>query len=124
MIDITEFLDQYRNSITVRYGNGCVFVALPFFHVGSDESIALRFSQTDDGRPIITDCGTTKDHLELMDIKLETYREKLNAIKERFGIEENNGAFIMEMPTNSLNFVEMSIGYFIQAISIIANIDL
>lgn len=124
MMDITELLDQYRNSINVRYGNGCVFVAPPFFHVGGDESIALRFSQTKDGRPIITDCGTTKDHLELKDINIEKYREKLNAIKKRFGIEENDGVFIMEMPTNSLNFVEISIGYFIQAISIIANIDL
>lgn len=123
-MDITELLDQYRNSITVRYGNDCAFVALPFYHIDGDESIALRFSQTEDGIPIITDCVTTKDHLELMDIKMENYREKLNAIKERFGIEEKNGTFIVEMPTNRLDFVITNLGYFIQAISIIANIDL
>ena len=124
MINITEFLDRYRADISVRYGNGCVFIALPFYHVGSNESIALRFSETKDGRPVITDCGTTKDHLELTDIQIENYREKLNAIKERFYIEEDNGAFIMEMPTDSIEYVKMHLGYFIQAISIIANIDL
>ena len=124
MIDITEFLDQYRNSVSVRYGNDCVFVAPPFFHIGGDESIALRFSLTKDGRPVITDCGTTKDCLDLMDINLKNYREKLNAIEERFGIKEDNGAFVMEMPTASPDFVQKHLGYFIQAISIIANIDL
>ena len=84
----------------------------------------MRFSETENGRPIVTDCGTTRDYLELMDIDLKKYREKLNAIKERFGIEEEDGAFIMTMPTNSLSYVQRSLGYFIQAISIIANIDL
>lgn len=124
MIDIAELLDNYRKDITIRYGHGGVFVTPPFYHVKSDESIALRFSETEDGRPVITDCGTTKDYLELMDIRLEDYREKLDAIKKRFFIEEENGAFVMEMPTNSLEFVKIHLGYFIQAISIIANIDL
>ena len=64
------------------------------------------------------------DYLELKDIRIENYREKLDAIKERFFIEENNGAFVMTMPTNSLVYVQNHLGYFIQAISIIANIDL
>ncbi len=124
MIDIAELLDQYRKDITVRNNGDAVFIALPFYHIDSDESIALRFSETEDGRPVISDCGTTMDYLELKDIRIENYREKLDAIKERFFIEENNGAFVMTMPTNSLVYVQNHLGYFIQAISIIANIDL
>ena len=124
MIDIEKFLDEYREDITVRYGDGKVFITPPFYHVESYDSIALRFSETEDGRPVITDCRTTRNYLESMDINIAAYREKLNAIKERFCIEEENGAFIMTMPTNSPNYVKRSLGYFIQAISIIANIDL
>ena len=124
MIDIEKLLDQYREDITVRSGNSGVFIAPPFYHLESNDSIALKFSETEDGRPIITDCGTTKDYLDLMNINLKDYREKLNAIKKRFWLEEENGAFIMTIPTNSLPYVINHIGYFIQAISIIANIDL
>lgn len=124
MIDIEKLLEGYVDDITVRRREGYVIIALPFYHLESDESIALKFSETEDGRPIVTDCGTTIDYLELRDINLKDYREKLDAIKERFFLEEKDGAFIMTMPTNSDIMVRNHLGYFIQAISVIANIDL
>lgn len=124
MLDIEQLIEQFGKDITVRHENGAVFVTPSFYHVDSDESIALRFTQTTDGRPVITDCGTTTDYLRLRDINLENYREKLDAIKERFWIGEENGAFVMELPTDSLPFVTIHLGYFIQAICVIANIDL
>ena len=125
MIDIEKLLDRYREDITVRRSeNGYVIVAPPFYHLESNDSIALKFSETEDGRPVITDCGTTRDYLELMEIDLKDYREKLDAVKKRFWLEEENGAFIMTVPTNDPLYVMNHIGYFIQAISIIANIDL
>lgn len=124
MTDIKKLIADYSDSIRIRQNGEFIFVTPPFFHIKSDESIALRFSQTEDGRPIITDCGTTKDYLDMIDIDIENYREKLNTIKQRFFIEEENGAFKMTMPTDSLNSVKAHLGYFIQAISIIANIDL
>ena len=42
MIDIAELLDQYRKDITVRNNGDAVFIALPFYHIDSDESIALQ----------------------------------------------------------------------------------
>ena len=125
MIDIEKLTEEYFKSVTIRHRDGCVFATPPFFHIESDESIALRFSETEDGRPIVTDCGTTRDYLEITDINLKNYQDKLNAIKERFFIEEDeNGAFYTVIPTASLNRVKVFLGYFIQAISIIANIDL
>ncbi len=124
MMDIEKLLDEYRERTTIRRSGEYVFVTPPFFHLESDDSIALRFSEKADGRPVLTDCGTTKDYLDIREISLKKYREKLDAIMKRFGIKEENGAFVMEMPTNSPLHVERNLGCFIQAISIIANIDL
>lgn len=124
MFDVKELIEEFTKSIRVKEYDDHAFVTPHFFHIDSDESIALRFSQTEDGRPIVTDCGTTRDYLEIMDINLKNYSEKLQAIKERFFIEEDDGAFIMTIPTNSRLMVLNYLGYFIQAISIIANIDL
>lgn len=125
MIDIKELIDGYFKSAIIRDRGDYIIVTPHFFHIESDESIALKFSQTEDGRPVITDCGTTKDYLEITNINIKDYREKLETIKERFFIEEDeNGAFFMIMPTDSLPAAYNYIGYFIQAISIIANIDL
>lgn len=124
MIDITQLIEDYAQSIRVRQSGEYIFVTPPFFHIEGDESIALRFSETEDGRPVITDCGTTADYLDLRSINIENYREKLDKIKKRFFLEEENSAFKITLPTDSLNYVKKSLGYFIQAISIIANIDL
>ncbi len=124
MIDIEQLISEYFKSIKIRRDGDFIYVAPPFFHVESDESIALRFSNTPDGRPVVTDCGTTRDYLELNDINIEDHRAKLNAVKERFFIDEDGGAFVMTMPTDSINSVKRHLGYFIQGISLIANIDL
>ena len=124
MINIEELAEEFFKSITVRNKDKYSIVTPLFFHIDSDESVALKFSETEDGRPIVTDCGTTKDYLEIKYINLKNYQEKLNAIKERFFIEEDDGVFIMTMPTDSLVSVKNHLGYFIQAISLIANIDL
>ena len=124
MINIEKLLGEYSKSIKIRHEGDFIFVTLPFYHIESDESIALRFSETEDGRPIVTDCGTTRDYLEVTDVDMKNYRKKLKAIKERFFIEEEDGVFFMTMPTDRLISVKNHLGYFIQALSLIANIDL
>ena len=126
MFDVEELVKKYFEATRIRKEGEYTFVTPHFFHIENDESIALRFSETEDGRPVITDCGTTRDYLELMYINPDgnKYKEKLAAIKERFFLEEEDGAFVMTIPTTSHLQVLNYIGYFIQAISIIANIDL
>lgn len=124
MIDVKQLIDEYCKSLTVREKADYTLVTPLFFHIESDESIVLKFSENEDGIPRITDCGTTIDYLEQREISIEKYREKLNAIKERFFIEEKDGTFFMLIPTRSLQTVGKYVGYFIQAISVIANIDL
>ena len=127
MFDVKEFVEEYFKATRVKERDGYTIVTPHFFHIDSDESIALKFSETEDGRPILTDCGTTRDYLELSYINLSDskYKAKLDAIKERFFVEEDeDGALVMTIPTTSPLMVMNYIGYFIQAISIIANIDL
>lgn len=124
MIDVKKLIEEYCKNVTVREKENYVLVTPPFFHIENDESIALKFTEAEDGRPVITDCGTTGDYLEGRDINLGKYREKLDAIKERFFIEERDGAFVMAIPTLDYRHAGVYVGYFIQAISVIANIDL
>ena len=124
MIDVKKLIEDYANTIRIRENGDHVFATPSFFHIENDESIALRFSETEDGKTVITDCGTTRDYLELMYINLKDYREKLEAIKQRFFIEEEDGAFVMTIPSSDIHRINVYIGYFIQAVSVIANIDL
>ena len=124
MIDVKQLVEEYSKSMRIRQEGDVIFLTPPFFHIESDESIALKFSKTEDGLPVISDCGTTVDYLELRDIDIERYRGKLDKIKKRFFLEKENGAFTTTLPTDSMNYVKRAVGYFIQAICVIANIDL
>lgn len=124
MFEVKQLIEQYHKDVTVKEKDKCTLVTPPFFHIESDESIALKFSQAEDGRPVISDCGTTMDYLEVRGVDIEKYRERLDAVKARFFIEEENGVFRMAIPTNDLQHAEVYVGYFIQALSVIANIDL
>lgn len=124
MLDIEKLIQGYHESVRIKKNGEYVYVTPPFFHIDGDESIALRFSEDSDGCTIIGDCGTTLDCLGLSYINPNDYREKLEAIKERFFIREEDGEFVMAVPTENLQMARKYLGYFIQAISLIANIDL
>lgn len=124
MFEVKQLIEQYRKDVTIKEKEKYTLVTPPFFHIENDESIALKFSQAEDGSPVISDCGTTMDCLEIKGVDINKYRERLNAVKARFFIEEEDGVFRMAIPTNDLQHAEVYVGYFIQAISIIANIDL
>lgn len=124
MINVKQLLEVGYNSITVREKGDYVTITPTFFHIENDESIALRFSETEDDRTLVTDMGTTKDYLEIMNININKYQDKLNTIKERFYLTEQDGVFMMAIPSKDLLTINKYLGYFIQAISLIANIDL
>ena len=124
MIDIERTLDLYRKDTTVRYGNGCTFISLPFFHTKSDDSIVIKVSENADGLPVFSDCRTTVEYLEERDVELADYSERLEKITRRFGLIRDENVFRMTVPSADDIYVELYLGYFIQALSIIANIDL
>ena len=124
MIDIEKILDRYRKSTTVRYGSDCIFVSFPFFYTKSDESIIIKISENENGLPVFSDCHTTEDYLELRDVELTDYSERLVKIIRQFGLVHDGNVFRMTVPSLDDIYVELYLGYFIQALSIIAHIDL
>lgn len=124
MINIEKFLDEYRDNIIVNYYNDDVFIALPFFHTKSDESIMIKISENENGLPVFSDCHTTEDYLELRNVELTNYSERLEKIIKRFGLVHDENVFRMIVPTIDDFYIKIYFGYFIQALSIIANIDL
>ena len=124
MIDVKKMLDLYRKNTTVQYGNDCIFIALPFFHTKSDESILIKVCENEDGLPVFSDCHTTVDYLEERDVSLADYAERLEKAIRRFGLIQDENVFRMTVPSTDDTYVELYLGYFIQALSVIANIDL
>ena len=124
MIDIEKILDLYRKNTTIRHGNDSIFVTLPFFYTKSDESILIKITENEEGLPVFSDCHTTEDYLELRDVELSDYSERLKKIIKRFGLVHDENVFRMTVPSLDDIYIELYLGYFIQALSIIANIDL
>ena len=124
MIDIENFLDLYRKDTTVKYGNNCIFIALPFFYPKTDESISIKITENDDGLLVLSDCHTAEDYLELRDVELTDYSERLQKIIRQYSLIHDGNVFRMTVPCLDKIYIEIYLGYFIQAITLIANIDL
>lgn len=103
--------------------NGSIFVISSFFFPGSDESLALCINQIEDGRYLLSDCGSTVDYLEIEDVDLASYQENLKRILERFNVTFDGKVFRKTTGSDSEVSLKLCLGYFIQALSLIANID-
>ena len=124
MIDVERLLDLYRKNTTVNCGDGCIFITPPFFHTKSDDSITIKVSESDGGLPVFSDCHTTIDYLEERDIYISDHDKRLQKIIRRFGLTMDKNVFRLQVPSTDDTYVELYLGYFIQALSVIANIDL
>lgn len=125
-MDIEKVVDQYKELTTVRRSSegDAHFIALPFFYPDYDESIAIKVTVQDDGRPLFSDCHTTFDYLEDRDIELDDYREKLDRIMKNYGLILDGNVFRMPVPSDDDGVVKCYLGYFVQALTLIARIDL
>ena len=123
-MNVEEFLDMYRKHMITKEGEDFAIIGLPFFHLGHPDGIALRFNYQH-GQLSISDCHTTIDYLEDNDIDLDDYQDKLAAIMRRFNVFLDGNVFrkIIYDADNHINLCT-GIGYFIEAISLIAHIDL
>lgn len=123
-MDINKILDNYRNDIRYREFDGKYIVALPIFFPGSHNSIAIRLEADTQGRPSISDCHTTLDYLDEMGVDINKYSSKLEKIMTRYGLVQNDREFTLNVPTDNEDYLTKYLGYFVQAISLIANIDM
>ncbi|MCM1534155.1 MAG: hypothetical protein NC099_05835 [Corallococcus sp.] len=132
MINIESFLDDIRKSVHIGAGDNARFFAWTFFYLGSDESIAIRVTEDDEGCVVFSDCHTTADYLEARDIDLNDRRDVLDRIVKRFGLIKDGNVFRMKIPVMSGEIgqadadyrLRLYLGYFIQALTLVAYIDL
>lgn len=121
MTDIRKILETYGR---IEERNGSFFIINSFFFLGSDESVSLRINETEDGSFILSDCGSTMDYLEIEDINIADYEESLRAILNRYNITFDSGVFQKVTGSNTEFSLKLSLGYFIQGLTLIANIDM
>lgn len=94
---------------------------LPVFHLGHPDGIAIRLARKN-GELTVSDCRTTTDYLYADNIDLDDYRDKLERIMNKFDVTRDGEVFRKIIHNHVDPFRE--IGYFMEAISLIANIDL
>lgn len=125
MIDLIEIIKDFTAHVSARASEGGArYYSVPFFHYGSDESIAIKVSELSDGRPVVTDCGTTYDYWEMNDIAPARYENRINAVMEKFGLTRDGKVFSMVINGVSPLFVRDSLSDFLSALCILAHIDL
>ncbi len=123
-MDISKIIEDYKARTHVNKEGDYYYLIMPFFHKESSDSIRLRFFE-ENGELYISDCGDTAEYLDIMYIDIEEYRDTIEKIKERFELTEGKyHEFIMHFPSDQVISIEMYLGYFIQALSLIANVDI
>ena len=123
-MDYQEFRDGYYNMVKITEHKDDFIIALPTFHPFTSDCLQIRFITLPDGRVKLTDCGTTLEYLEEVYLTLTPYKEKVNRILERFNCKFEEGVLLCELPTGSASQVRSWVGNFIEAIALIANIDI
>ncbi|MDE6661410.1 MAG: DUF1828 domain-containing protein [Anaeroplasmataceae bacterium] len=123
-MDYQEFLEAYKNMMKITEHKDDFIIALPTFHPFTSDCLQIRFITLPDGRVKLTDCGTTLEYLEEVYLTLTPYKEKVNRILERFNCKIEDRLLVCELPTGSGSQVRSWVGNFIEAIALLANIDI
>ncbi|MDE6241871.1 MAG: DUF1828 domain-containing protein [Anaeroplasmataceae bacterium] len=123
-MDYQEFKEGYYKMVKITEHKDDFILALPPFHPFTSDCLQIRFITLPDGRVKLTDCGTTLEYLEEVYLTLTPYKEKVDRILERFSCKLEDGVLICELPTGSASQVRSWVGSFIEAIALIANIDI
>lgn len=124
MLDINEILKNYNDNISCRTFDDFHIVAIPFFFPNSSSSIAVKISFDELERPILSDCHTTLDYLDEMDIDIDEYKQRLDKILYRYDLKIEDREFKLSVPTTQPYYLTKYLGFFIQALSLVANINI
>ena len=123
-MSVEELFKYYKSKMIINEGEDYAIIGLPFFHFGHDEGIAIRFSNVN-GQLIVSDCHTTIDYLDANDIDLQDYPDKLDAIMSKFGVYLDGNVFRKVIhDADWLPSLNREVGYFLEAMSLIAHIDI
>ncbi len=123
-MNIKRIINDFIERISLREGDEETFLIMPIFHRYENYSITLKFYM--EGEYLyISDCGSTFEYLDNRYLYPEDYREIIEKVKKRFFIKEKEkGELFLEFPSDQIISIEMFMWFFLQGISIIANVDL
>ncbi len=124
MADIERVLEDLKERVHLRKEGDAYYLISPFFHANESESVPLRFFREGDSL-FLSDCGSTFVTMDNRYIDISAVRDRLERAKRRFFLtERERGELVMEFPSDQVISIEMFLGYFIQGISVIANLDI
>lgn len=123
-LDIKKIMERYVQKVEYSESTNSYFIFIPYFFLGSDEGIAIKVSFDEQGLPIFSDCHTTLDYLEYEDVDIDEYRDRLERILKRYGMILDGNVFRLKVGTDDEFNVQVCLGFFIQALTLIANIAL
>lgn len=122
MYSYTETIREFFD-VRLRETDYGVVVTTDIFFSGSDESIALFFSQSDGGY-VVDDCHSVTDYWEYSYISPEEHRERIDKITESFGLSFDGTRFSKKSLDDSEWSLRHLIGSFLQAVSLLGNINI
>ncbi len=123
-----EYIDlfkDYIDSFLVKDQGSFMTVAPPIFFNGSFDSIAVRIAKNEEGGYDISDCHTVQDYWDEYFGDIDKYGDRIERICEKFGLNRGDrGAFCTQTVGDDPVRVGRHIGYFIQAMMLLGNIDI
>ena len=123
-MNLSDLLRDAKERASLVETEGGAYLKIPFFHRYESESVTLKFYEIDDCLYLSDDCSTVA-HLQNRYLDIEEYREIVEKIKKRFYLTEQEGhEFVLAFPSDSYPSIEMFVGFFLQAISMLGNLDL
>lgn len=123
-MNIEEFLELYKSGMIIKEGDDFAIIGLPFFHLGYPEGIAIRLTYKN-SEIVVSDCRTTMEYLYDNNVDLDDYSDKLTKIMNKFGLFLDGDVFRKVIHSDKSHcFLFREIGYFIEAITLIAYINL
>lgn len=122
MHDYTDTIREVFDA-GIRETDYGVVVSPYMFFLGSSDSVALFVSRLEDTRYAVNDVHSVTDYWDDADISIEEHKERIDKICKAFDLTFDGKYFCMESAGNSEGSLRHLVEKFIQAISLLGNIE-
>lgn len=123
-MDILTLINDFAHDTRlVAENNGVKYYAVPFFHLGFDEGIALTVRE--EGNMLyFTDDGTTYDYWEDKGIDLNLFADKIKAVVHKFDLTVDGKKFGIAIDNYSSDNTRYRLCQFFEGLCVLAHIDM
>lgn len=123
MFSINEILEKYILKVS-KVREDTYIINPDIYLDGYNESLAFLIQNISDECVRISDCHVVWNYLEMNGIEPLRYKEKIDKILKRTGVCLDENTFYIEQEYTSIDQIHSMINSLLQAIFLIANIDL